>query len=142
MLLVLLVPLLLLALALALVVLALVVLVVLVVLVGVSSCILPDTPACAAALIQSSWKGFCSGLLLQRKQRSRLSNLQHKQDTRYHSEASRCDMLLAGAWLTVTEARAASSNLHGYREAVWLKAQHQVRHTTAMQRPAVAAAAA
>lgn len=76
-----------LALSLSLVLLTLVVLVlgVLRVLVGVSSCMLPDTPACAAALIQSSWKGFCSGLLLQRKQRSRLSNLQGNGYIRYHS---------------------------------------------------------
>jgi hypothetical protein len=32
-------------------------------------------PVCAADSTQSSWKGFCSGLLLHLKQRSRLSNL-------------------------------------------------------------------
>lgn len=45
-----------------------------------SCCMLDVTacapPACAALLTQSSWKGFCSGLLLHLKQRSRLSNLQ------------------------------------------------------------------
>jgi hypothetical protein len=53
-----------------------------------SSCLLDATvcappPVCAALLTQSSWKGFCSGLLLHLKQRSRLSNLQ-KHSTAHH----------------------------------------------------------
>lgn len=51
------------------------------------SVVVADPPDCAAPLTQSSSKGFCSGLVLQWKQRSSDSNLAAAQ--RYIQEANR-----------------------------------------------------